>query len=460
MKKLVGLAVLVAFILGSAGMASAVEMKAKGWWRVHFNYLDNWDYGAMQQETGKRSEYDRFNALQRMRTQFEFIANENLKGVLQLEIGNVRWGQDGFDLGGGGRRNNVKTRFAYLDFNVPNTAVNVKAGRQILPLPSTMGSHILDSEGPAVLVGVPFSDMLGLTLGWARASDERTSNPDDITVKWDDELDVFMAVLPVSMDGLKLNPFAVWSRWGKDFDGTDKNSNMMHFGLNFDISMLDPIKFKGDINYGTVKWNDQPSVKQSGYVAVLAMEYAMDMFTPTVFGWYESGEDRDFARGGDSKRMPTIETFGGAFGPGVGFGQQTSLAGDSYFRYMLSLMEFAGSGNPWDIWQNAQGAVGSWSLGAGLRNMKFVDGVSHSLIGFYMKGTNHEDNLNLFTKKDNYWEVAFRNNWKMYENLALVAEFAYGKVSLDDLNTRGADRRSDWFDKALKLGKVGFVYNF
>ncbi|WP_028573460.1 outer membrane homotrimeric porin [Desulfonatronum lacustre] len=462
MKRLVCLAVLVAFILGTAGMASAIELKAKGWWRVHFNYLDNWDFGAMQQASPNkdRSEYDRFDALQRMRTQFEFVANENLKGVLQMEIGNARWGADNFDLGAGGRSNNIKTRFAYLDFNFPGTPVNVKAGRQPVALPSTMGSHILESEGTGVLVGVPFSDMAGLTLGWVRAFNHDRANPDDITKKWDDEVDAFVAVVPVTLDGLKLNPFAAYTRWGKDFTGTDKNANMMHFGLNFDVSMLNPIGIKGDLNYGTMKWNDKPSVKQSGWVAVLAVDYAMDMMTPTVFGWYESGEDKDFATGGDSKRMPTIETYGGAFGPGVGFGQQTTMAGDSYFRYMLAGMEFAGTGNLWDVWQNAEGAVGSVALGAGLKKIQFIDGVSHDLTAFYMKGTNHKDNIHLFTKEDNYWEVTFNNRWQMYENLALLAEFAYAKVNLDDLSTRGADRRSDWFDKAMKLGKVGFIFNF
>lgn len=459
MKRFLVVALMAAFILGTVGMAHAIEIKAKGQWRVHFNYEDNWDYGAMQSANLQRSEYDRFSAWQRMRTQFEFVANENLKGVLQLEIGNIRWGQQGFQAGAPGRGVNVKTRLAYLDFNLPNTQVNVKAGRQAVGLPSTMGSLILDSEAGAVLVHTPFTDMLGLTLGWARAYDFARGNPDDITEKWDDEVDVFMAVLPVNMDGLKLNPFFAYSRWGKDFTDTDKNANMFHAGLNFDLAMLDPVGIRGDFNYGTVKWNDDPSYKQSGWFGLLAVQYAMDMVTPQLFGWYESGEDADYWRGGDSKRMPTIETWGGAFGPGVGYGQRTAFAGDSYLRGVLLALDLAAwfDGYWADPWQTAQGAVGTWGTGVGLRNIKFVDNVSHDLVGYYMKGTNHTDNLHLFNKDDTYWEVCFNNRWQMYENLALIAEFAYGKLDLDDRNT---GVRGDIFDKSLKLGKVGFFYSF
>lgn len=437
MKRFAVLALLAAFILGTVGVAQAVEIKAKGVWRVHANYLKNGDFDSETKE-------DSFFAMQRARTIFEFIASENLKAVLQFEIGNLRWGADG-----GGALNtdgdNVRTKHAYLQFKLPNTDVEMKAGLQFVALPSTLGSHILSADVAAFVASIPFNDMLGLTLGWARPYDQANKNPDDTSKKWNDEVDVFMGILPVSMDGVSLKPFVAVSRWGKDFNHpeigmTDKNSTMWHAGLNFAVTMLDPITIGGDFNYGNVKWTDD--FKQSGWIADLAVSYKMDMVTPQLFGFYESGEDSDST---DSKRMPVIGTDGGAFGPGVALGQQTALGGgDSFVRSLLG------------GYQNQQGAIGAWGVGAALRNITFMDDLSHVLVAYYAKGTNAEENETLMTKKDSLWEVDFNTKYQMYENLALILELAYAKVKLDDMGWNRGDLAKD----ALYQGKIGFSYNF
>ncbi|HDQ39590.1 MAG TPA: hypothetical protein ENN39_00970 [Desulfonatronum sp.] len=433
MKRFAVLALLAAFILGSVGIAQAVEIKAKGVWRVHANYIKNRDFNGDTKE-------DNFFAMQRARTIFEFIASENLKAVLQFEIGNTRWGGPG-----GGALNtdgtNVKTKHAYLQFKLPNTEVDIKAGLQGVALPSTMGSHILSADVAAFVASIPFNDMLGLTLGWARPYDLETVNPDDPTEKWDDEVDVFMAILPVSLDGVSLKPFVAYSRWGKDFTGSGKNANMWHGGLNFAVTMLDPIAIKGDFNYGTVKW--ATGYKQNGWIADLAVEYKMDMVTPQIFGFYESGEKSNST---DSKRMPVIGTDGGAFGPGVALGQQTTFGGgDSFVRSLLG------------GYQNLEGAIGAWGIGAALRNITFMEDLSHNLVAYYAKGTNANEYWGLMTKKDKLWEVDFNTKYQMYENLALVLELAYAKV---DLNDFGTGFRGDIADDGLYRGILGFVYSF
>lgn len=443
MKRFSVLAMLAVFILASAGTSQAVEIKAKGTWRVHFDYVKNPTFNNDEK-------WDNFTAMQRMRTIFEFIVGENLKGVLQLEIGDLTWGGPG-----GGTLNadgvNIKTRHAFIDFRPPGTDTAVRAGLQEAALPSTLGSHILEADVAALVAHMPLGDMADLTLGWARPYDQLNRNPDDSPKKWDDEVDVFLAVVPTSLDGVSLNPFVVVSRWGKDFNiyelDNPKNATMWHAGLNFEVDILDPIAVLGDFNYGHVKWADD--FKQSGWIADLAVQYAMDMVTPEIFFLYESGEGSDFLRGDKSKRMPAIGTDGGSVGVGIGYGGATEFAQDNFVRGLLADLD------PME-YQVEEGAVGLWAVGFALRDITFMEDVSHELVVSYAKGTNHKDNWFLMTTKDSYWEVDFNTTWQMYENLAMALELAYGKMKLDDM---GMDR-GDLAKDALYRCVLGMVYKF
>ncbi|HDQ40380.1 MAG TPA: hypothetical protein ENN39_05045 [Desulfonatronum sp.] len=444
MRRFLAIVLFGCFLLAMTGTAQAVEIKAKGTWRVHFDAIKNPAFNSDEK-------WDTFTAMQRMRTIFELIASENLKGVLQLEIGNLTWGGDN---GGGLNADgvNVKTRHAFLDFNLPAGDLNLKAGLQPVALPGTLGSHILEADVAALVGHLPFTDGVGLTLGWARPYDLATINPDDPGKKWDDEVDVFLAVLPVSLDGVSLNPFAAVSRWGKDFNlyelDNPKNAVMGHAGLNFEANMLDPVTIMGDFNYGQVKWSDD--FKQSGWIADLAVQYAMDMVTPELFFLYESGEGSGFLTGGKSKRMPVIGTDGGSVSiGGVGYGGGTEFAQDNFLRGLLVELD------PME-YQADEGAVGLWAVGFALRDITFMENLSHEFVVAYARGTNHKDNFFLMTTKDSYWEVDFNTTWQMYENLAMILELACGKVTLDDMGMGRGDLAKD----ALYRGVLGMVYQF
>jgi len=170
MKRLAILAILAAFILGTVATASAVELKAAGSWRIHANWLDNTDFN----DDDGASEDD-FAVGQRARIYFDFIANENLKGVLKLEIGDLRWGNGGAAPGTDAVAIEVKN--AYVDFNIPDTEVNIKAGLMGVALPNTLGSSIFDEDVAALVVNVPFNDMIALTVGWARLADNNIEDP-------------------------------------------------------------------------------------------------------------------------------------------------------------------------------------------------------------------------------------------------------------------------------------------
>lgn len=434
MKKFILMLVfLLSFMFVFSGIASAMEIKAKGSWRVHANYVMNTDFD-------KDTKYDRFNAWQRARTVFEFIASDNLKGVLQFEIGDTKWGKDDGALNTDGK--NIKTKHAYLDFNVFDT--QVKAGLQPIALPSVFGSHILSADVAAFLVSKQVTDMFGVTLGWARPYDQEDIHPYRTDKHWNDEVDVFLMVVPVTMNGLKLNPFVVMSNFGKDFLGEESNAKMYHGGLNFEVLMFNPFVLKGDFNYGYVKWNDNN--KQSGWVAVLAAQYQMDLFTPEVFGFYETGEDKVF---NDSKTMPVIGTDGGAFGPGIGYGSNTEFNMDNLLRSALYSM--------FDDYQNQEGAMGLKGVGFALRDITLIDKLSHDVVLYYVMGNNHKDNVFLMTTEDKYYEANFNSSYKIYENLSLILETAYGKLKLDDLGTNG---RGYMFEDGMVRVVGGFAYKF
>jgi hypothetical protein len=444
MKRLSVMIMLTVLGCAWAGTAGAVELKARGTWRVQFNAIKNPAFND-------KEKVDVFSAMQRMHTAFDFIAGENLKAVLQLEIGDLTWGDDE---GGGLNADgiNIKTRHAYLDFTLPGPNTAVKVGIQDLALPSSLGSHILEADVAALAAYQPFSDAFGLTLGWARPHDMDQVNPTDATKNWDDEVDVFLAVLPVNLDGISLNPFAALTRWGKDFNlyelDNPKDAAMWHGGLNLEMTMLDPLTVMADMNYGHVKWADD--FKQSGWIADLVVQYALDMFTPELLFLYESGEGANFQLGNKSKRMPTIGTDGGSVSIGnVGYGGGTEFAQDNFLRGLLVEMDPMG-------YQADEGAVGLWALGAALRDISFVEDLSHEFVATYARGTNHKNNAMLMTTKDSYWEVDFNTRWQMYENLAVLLELAYGKADLDDMGAARDDLAKD----ALYRGVLGMVYEF
>ncbi|WP_161794803.1 outer membrane homotrimeric porin [Desulfonatronum thioautotrophicum] len=449
MKKLVVLAVMAAFILGTAGFASAIELKASGQWRVHFNYLSN-------QEFDGDSETDSFRAMHRARVAFEFIASENLKGVMQLQAGNYTWGAGG---GAINQTGDISVRQLFLNFKVPGTDATILAGKLPFSLPSTYGSHILAGNHSALAASIPFNDMIGLTAGWARAHDP-SQNTGALT-KLDDEVDVFFAVLPIKMDGVQLNPFGVYARWGKDFlndtfAGVEpnpfKNANQYFAGLNFTVDMLDPIVFMGDFNYGTVDLTDD--FKASGFMVNLAAQYKMDMFTPELFWIYESGEDSGYIAGtSDSKRMPTIHTDGTSWAPtAMGFVGGSFGGSDGLLRSFLSDIALT----PYDDYLVSQGAIGMWALGLKLGDIQFIDRLTHDLIFVYAQGTNDKANVDLFTDDDKYYEVSFDHTYQIYENLSAVLELGWAKLDMDTDNRGGVDFAPDNAWKAV----FGFHYRF
>lgn len=110
---------------------------------------------------------------QRARLMYIAKANDDLKLVTHFEI-DSRWGDNSYtthrNLGGaiGADTVNIETKSVYLDFNIPSTGVNVKAGIQ--PYNDSYKSILFDADMAGVLASRSFGS-LDTTAGWFRLAD-------------------------------------------------------------------------------------------------------------------------------------------------------------------------------------------------------------------------------------------------------------------------------------------------
>ena len=442
MKRLVTIAVLAAFLLGIVSMAHArhqpspFQPGARGDWQMSLNYVENPRFDSDLKD-------DKFQAVQRLRSAFEFLAGENVKAVFRLHVEN-RWGQAahgfGVSKGTANTGDTIGYDLAYLDFFLPNTDVNLKVGKQLLTLPNTVGSHILDNFAYSVVGSVPFTDMFGLTAGWARLTDLSQTSLDGGSNFSKDEADLFFAIVPLTLDGLQLNPHLTYVHAGENSNltvaGQDTDQNIFWAGLNASLTMFDPIVIRGDFNYGSADRAVKGTKlgQTQGWIAALAVDYKMDMFTPRLYALYESGEsssslDAD-SRG---KVMPSLA--GGDL-----WGMSSFGFNGSQFRGLGRARINALQGNA------AWGATGKMALGLKLMNISFMDKLSHEFQAVYYRGTNHKDgrDMGLLTTRDSAWEANFNTTYMMYENLAAILELGYMDASLSDGDFTDRDTDAAW----------------
>ena len=498
MKRFAILALVFALVLSWAAGASASELKAKGTMQAEGVWMDNWDFRSM--EHGGVSEDD-FQVYERARIQFEFIANENLKGVVQLQIGTGAWGNGGFTLGQGdggvGRSTSLRTRRAYLQFNWPDTSVSVTGGYFALALPSAAtGSAILDEEVAALAISTPIiEDRLSALLVYGRGIDINleggiNDGGDGFTEK-NDEYDVFALALPITFDGISFTPFGVYGYAGKDalnlqaagynnggynllrgltpayitgdiaaaldaagIDAYTEGASTWWAGFSYEMTMFDPFWVALDFNYGAVDTellDDSDLGDRSGWYVDFAVAYnGLDMVKPKLFFAYGSGDDDDVDNG--SERMPFLSHTSHGYGSFYyGYGSSFAMGDMS-----------SGTGND----------LGQWVLGLGLEQITFLDKLSHDFYFMYIQGTNDheyvENNAGIsaaiqdnglwgfyLTDKDYLFELDLNTKYQIYEELTAVLELGAIFANFDD-DVWGIDGNGD---NAYKVA-LGLVYSF
>ncbi len=516
MKKIATLLLAAGLVFGAATGASAIDFKAKGQWIMSFDYGQNGAFTGGNGRTGYNKSEDEFEAQQRVRLQLDAVASEALSGTVYFEIGNQRWGQDssGGALGADGQVVEVKN--AYIDWMVPQTDLKIRMGIQGVALPSftTNSNSVLNDDVAAVVASYQFNENVGLTALWARPYNDNYTDKTwrNSRSNYMDNVDIAALLVPLTFDGVKVTPWAMYAGIGPNAfrsdldkdgnlkynafgningasksgitagmlpvggayhkDGTKSSKHLSTYGDAFwagvtgDVTMFDPFRIAWDFNYGSVTYDDS-RLNRSGWLASLLFEYKLDWGIPGLYGWYASGDDNNPANG--SERMPTL-----------------SATGNNEFS------NFAFSGNPYIARENTLSTtmVGTWGIGARIKDVSFVENLKHTLRLNVMGGTNsttmakrylrgdassraaiadgpNDNGVGMdplyLTTNDTAMEVGLTNSYKMYENFTVYLDAAYIATWLDQSDSVwGKSKMNGKSDQVRDPWNVNlsFVYSF
>ena len=496
MKKLLSLVVAAGMLMGSSVGASATDIKVKGRFDFGFGLYDGTNFAKHDNE-------ENFDALQRFRTQVDFIASESLKGVAAFEVGNTYWGYGGgatwgtgngagYNAGGamGSDGISIEVKHMYLDWLVPQTDLQVRMGIQPFALPRAVtradgedGGYVLDDDLAGILLSYNFNENFGANLGWFRPWDgsvnkqsERTEQYQNFTAfKNADKVDLFALTLPMEFKNqFSFTPYATYALIGEnaDFNPTGTTINFDDYGLGsfltangalgdggdawwagfaFDFTYLDPFVAALDFTYGSYSADDTnnrgiASPDRSGWVAIGKLGYKLDYFTPIMFGWYGSGSD-DISKDGLDGIMPFLSPDWGL----TSFGWSNAHFGGR--EYLIGATP-----------------AGTWAIGLGLEDIKFIERLTSQLRVLYFRGTSDTDALGsdsaaafyqygVLGKDDSGIEVNLDNVINVYENLDMFVELAYIHLSLDNEAKISNGDNIDTNNNAWK-SYVGFTYSF
>ena len=524
MKKIATLLLAAGLVFGAATGASAIDFKAKGQWIMSFDYGQNGGFTGGNGQTGfngvKNNRYgneDEFEAKQRVRLQLDAVASEALSGTVFFEIGDQTWGKNsqGGALGADGQVVEVKN--AYIDWMVPQTDLKVRMGIQGVALPSftTNASSVLNDDVAAVVASYQFNENVGLSAFWARPYNDNFSDKDyrnGTRNNYMDNVDLVALLLPLTFDGVKVTPWAMYagigpnafrtsdgnfadptsstssSTYGNAYrnlasgmlpvggalhkDGTPDGKGLFEYGnaiwagVTGDVTMFDPFRIAWDFNYGSVTYDDS-RLNRAGWLASLLFEYKLDWGVPGLYGWYGSGDDNNPANG--SERMPTLHA-----------------NGNNEFS------NFALNGNPYIAREAilSDSMTGTWGIGVRVKDVSFVENLKHTLRLNVMGGTNSTtmakrylrssassradvyDGANAYgvgmdplylTTNDTAMEVGLTNSYKMYENFTVFLDAAYIATWLDQSDSVWGDSKlngkSDQVRDPWNVN-LSFVYSF
>ncbi|MBU1000946.1 MAG: outer membrane homotrimeric porin [Proteobacteria bacterium] len=453
MKRILVMALVACFVLGAA-MANA-ETKFSGSFEHSLEWTDNQDF---QEGSADNNNEEDFTALQRVRLYFEHVTSEDLRAVIGFEF-DTTWGaQDSNDEYGGGAIGSdggqLEIKHAYTDFKTG--PLSWRVGLQGLAFPSSVaGNPIFASDLAGIVTSYAFNENVSVVAAYARLWDGNNTTTDQA----DDEIDAAVVLLPITMDGWNVTPYAAYA-----MAGTGSNTTALAFpvidltnpssavgytdsvtatwvGAALGVNMFDPFTFGMDLIYGSVDGDEAEDNDRSGWYFAAIGTYKLDMVTPSLAFIYGTGDDDDITNG--SETMPTLACGGGAHSG-------------------LALTEFglngAGGTESGDILNNSR--TDFMAVALILDDISFLENLKHKFVLVYGKGTSDESNANraniMVTEEDSFWEVNLDSTYAIYENLALNVNMAYLDVDRDEdtWTTAGAD-----LDAASKLF-VNLTYKF
>lgn len=477
MKKIAWALLAAGLLLGATRPAAAVDFKAKGVWLTNFQYGQNGNFTS-KGHAGYDNSEDEFEARSRVRLQLDAVASENLMGEVYFEIGKSIWGKGANPQGGaamGADGTIVKVKRAFLDWTVPHTDLRLRMGVQGLQTPFSAldGPTVLSTDIAALTASYAVGDNVALTAFWARPyNDNYTGDANGKGANYMDNMDLAGLFLPLSLDGLRLTPWAMYGAIGPNairkaddyvanringvngnyfFSGMlpvqgnvvrhtdrplDSYGNAWWAGLAGDVALWDPFRIAWEFTWGSVRWEDDPALDRRGWLAALLLEYKTDWGIPGLYGWYASGDDDNLGNG--SERLPVV----------------SNDYGVSSFSSTFSGVNENGLERDRAMSNNL---AGTWGVGVRLRDVSFIENLRHTLhvslfggtsdsgilsrlhdrTGVWMAPNNPSgdslvgrDNVYM-TDKDRAFEVGLANKLKIYDNLRFNLDISYVVLSLD-----------------------------
>lgn len=485
-------------LLGGTTRGSAVDFKAKGSWQFAFDYIDGGSFMGKnrrgghitgQQWAAMHQQRDNFEAIQRLHLQLQAVASESLSGTVFFEIGEQRWGMgaQGGALGSDGTM--VKVKQAYIDWKAPDTALKLRMGLQGVKLPGfALDNPVFFNDVAGITASYAFNAAVSLSAVWMRPLNDNWAGDAKSPADYLDNFDLFALLLPVTLDGIKVTPWAMGGGMGPNslrpftikttangshtftfsnplantqgIDGlelrdglypaafssgrADRNaiwdstySSMFWGGLTGELTTFDPFRLSWDFIYGGVD-HGREYLSRRGWFGMLLAEYATDWGVPGLYGWYFSGDDSNPHNG--SERLPYIATTN---------------------NLTNSLSSFGYRGNP--IMGGGKGVLGAnpngtWGVGARVKKLSFLEGLNHTLRVNYFGGANNvkmasyitgrrvtdgagrevyrnNTDFNSFgaylTTADTGMEINFDSSYKAAENLTFLLELGYIHLWLD-----------------------------
>ncbi len=483
------------FLTGLCNTAQAIDFNLKGAFVYSFDYISGGNFMSKtrtgrnvrgQQWAGIHQHRDSFDVVERINLQFEATASEYLSATVFLEIGDIRSGQasSGGALGADSTAV-IKVRHAYLDWLVPNSSLTLRMGLQSIRLPGfALDSPVFDDDAAAIVASYAVNENVSITAFWMRPFNDNFNGTDEYVENFMDNFDLGGVLVPMTFKNLKMTPWLMAGAFGPNMyapygvnsatnamtvkfppivqgidnfqvkDGLfpavfssrrplaslypDEYSTVFWAGFTAQVTTLKPWNFVFDAIYGSVS-TQYEDLNRAGWFGMFLAEYRMKWGTPGLYIWYFSGDDDNPNNG--SERLPYIATTNN---------YANSL---SSFGYRGSVTMGGGKGvlgtNP----------TGTWGIGARIKNMSFVENLSHIFRVNYFRGTNHPQmaayitgrdlsddagravyrnntDFNSFgtylTTKDAGIEINFDTRYKLTENLSVIFEAAYIHLWLDE----------------------------
>ena len=346
---------------------------------------------------------------------------------------------------------------------------------------------IVGDDAAGITASWQINENVALTGLWARLYNDNFQGygDDGLRKNYMDNVDVAALLLPLTFDGFRLTPWAMYAGIGPNSLGADHASdwekvgvsgiqylagmlpangashnrrmdlygNAFWAGLTGELTLLDPWRIAWDLNYGSVSYDDG-SANRAGWLASLLVEYDLGWTKPGLYGWYASGDDDD--RGNGSERMPYL----------------------SVANVHNAWSHYAFNGNEYISREGAvgNGMTGTWGVGLQLRDVNVIEDLYQTfrvnLIGGTndpgmakwlssqglaansgaLSGTPGMDGLYL-TRQDYALEWGLTSTTKVTENFTVALDVAYVALWLDHdgsvwgnsrMNGRNDEVRDAW----------------